>query len=386
MRVDTQNPKNPMRADLPRSTRESSTAPSVAQRYCDILASVALAAPDDNIEGQLTEAFELGRAAVDQGIPPDELTNMHHLAVMALADAHPQLGLAQIASQMTRPLMEMSMAYGLAFRQQMQSRYENMVNTRLEESRKLEAIGTLAAGIAHDFNNLLGSIVGFAEMAGDSFKEGEPGKYNIEQVLKASFRARDLVARMLTFARQSPAKAMAVDVVREVPEVIALLRASLLPSVELVFVAEVERARIWADPSQIQQIIMNLCINAADAMNDHGTIMIRLAPLSDASHQHAAGAQAAQHICLSVSDNGSGISPEALNRVFDPFFTTKAPGKGSGLGLSVVYGIVTSLGGNIKVESRTRGEQRGTEFKVVLPLLAWNEVEKEEQHGEHPGN
>jgi signal transduction histidine kinase len=350
----------------------------VAERYIQILSNVALADPKDNIECYLTEAFELGRSAVDKLIPPDDLTNIHHMAIMALASSHPQLSLVQVAERLTRPLMEMTMAYGMAFRQQMEQRYEGMINTRLEESRKLEAVGTLAAGIAHDFNNLLGSIVGFAEMAGDSLTDDAPGKYNIQQILNASFRARDLVARMLAFARQGPVKLIPVDAVSEVREAIALLRASLRPSVQIAFFITTESAKVLADASQIQQIIMNLCINAADAMNDCGTISIRLEPVREPDGIQAAGAQAVQRICLTVSDSGSGISPEALERVFDPFFTTKAPGKGSGLGLSVVYGIVTGLGGLIQAESRTHGERCGTEFRVVLPLLTSDESESKD--------
>lgn len=130
--------------------------------YFPILEQVAMAAIDADIEAWLAEAFELGRSMVDQMVPPDEVTNIHHEAILRLAKLHPELSLVQVADRLTRPLMEMSMAYGLAFREQMERRYEGMINTRLEQSRKLEAVGTLAAGIAHDFNNILGSIVGFA--------------------------------------------------------------------------------------------------------------------------------------------------------------------------------------------------------------------------------
>lgn len=343
------------------------------ERYTEILSSVALAPPDTNIEIYLTEAFELGRAMVDKMIPPDELTNIHHIGIMALVQSHPNLYLSQVAERLTRPLMEMSMSYGMAFRQQMERRYESMINIRLEESRKLEAVGTLAAGIAHDFNNLLGSIVGFTEMAGDRLKNDPLGESSIHQILNASFRARDLVARLLTFARQGKVELIEVDIVNEVQEAIALLRASLLPSVEIKFSTTLENAKILADVSQIHQIIMNLSINAADAMNDHGIIIIKLEAVEEVENvgnmevvsiNHSKNSQ---KICLTVSDTGSSIPPEILQRIFDPFYTTKAPGKGSGLGLSVVYGIVTGLGGAIQVASQ---KGRGTEFRIILPLLA----------------
>lgn len=342
------------------------------ERYFPILEQVAMAAMDADIEAWLADAFELGRAMVDQMVPPDEVMNIHHEAILRLAELHPQLSLAQVADRLTRPLMEMSMAYGLAFREQMERRYENMVNTRLEQSRKLEAVGTLAAGIAHDFNNILGSIVGFAEMAADDLPVGSVGKQNIQQILKASFRARDLVARMLSFARQSPVKSIRVDIVPQVREALALLRASLNPSVKLFFDFAMPQAVVLADPIQIQQIIMNLCINAADAMSGSGTITIRIDPAATVC---AAKEDLPLRVCLSVRDSGSGMPPEVLERVFDPFFTTKAPGKGSGLGLSVVYGIVTQLEGVIEVESRTSGTSTGTEFRVTLPLLDGNQVD-----------
>jgi signal transduction histidine kinase len=259
-----------------------------------------------------------------------------------------------------------------------------MINARLEQSRKLEAVGTLAAGIAHDFNNILGSIVGFAEMTGDDLPDGSAGKQNIHQILTASFRARDLVARMLAFARQSPVKPVHVDVVAEVREALALLRASLSPGVKLCFESNLAQATVLADPIQIQQIIMNLCINAADAMNECGTIVIRIDSVWTDS---ALDSEATSQICLTVTDTGSGMTPEVMERVFDPFFTTKAPNKGSGLGLSVVYGIVTQLQGVIEVKSRASGTGTGTEFKVLLPLLAFEQAGKkeryEEEHGSH---
>lgn len=235
------------------------------------------------------------------------------------------------------------------------------------ESRKLEALGTLAAGIAHDFNNSLGSIVGFAEMTADELADDSKGKSNIAQILKASFRARDLIARMLTFARQSPADAVTVDFAEQVREALALLRGSLRPAVQLSFhsgIATAAPLTIRADPTQIQQIVMNLCINAAHAIPDHGTIRVGIYPsgLIDGAPAKLAG-----DVCLTVADSGSGMSADVLERMFDPFFTTKASGKGSGLGLSVVHGIVKDLGGLIEAKSRSSGDDTGTEFRVFLP-------------------
>lgn len=251
-------------------------------------------------------------------------------------------------------------------REQIKQRYQGMVNSRLEKSAKLEAVGTLAAGIAHDFNNLLGSIVGFAEMAGDELPVDSVGKYSIEQVLIASFRARDIVARMLTFARQGADKpAVEVELVAQIRETIALLSISYKPDLDFRFYTDIEQATVMADPGHLQQIVMNLCINAADAMNHKGVVVVRIDPVTLDGDTPVGGKPG---ICLTVADRGHGISAAVQARIFDPFFTTKAPNKGSGLGLSVVYGIVTQLGGVISLQSRTRGSHCGTEFSVLLPL------------------
>jgi len=251
------------------------------------------------------------------------------------------------------------------------------------ESRKLEALGTMAAGIAHDFNNILGSIVGFAEMTGDELADDSNGKANVAQILKASFRARDLVARMLAFARKSSITPVAVDVVAEVRDTLTLLRASLRPSVHLSLRSAMDEeqspAVILADPTQIQQIVMNLVINAAHAIALHGTIRVDIDPLGQIQDKPP---HLVDGICLAVTDNGCGMTPEVLERMFDPFFTTKAPNEGSGLGLSVVYGIVTDLGGVIKARSPLDGGMTGTEFRVFLPLTN-DKLQTGETHGAH---
>ncbi len=241
------------------------------------------------------------------------------------------------------------------------------------KARKLEALGTLAAGVAHDFNNILGSIVGYAEMTGDDLPAGSNAKHNVGQILIASFRARDLAARMLDFSCPRQAQPVVVDIAAQVHEALVLLRASLPPTVKLSFHSGMGDASaiILADPTQIQQIVMNLCINAAHAMNNRGTVRVAVDPRG---RHDDAPSQYPDDICLSVTDSGSGITPEVMERMFDPFFTTKEPGKGTGLGLSVVHGIVASLGGVIDVQSLAEGGDTGTEFRVYLP------VEKNHSH------
>jgi light-regulated signal transduction histidine kinase (bacteriophytochrome) len=234
------------------------------------------------------------------------------------------------------------------------------------QSSKLEAVGTLAAGIAHDFNNILAGVVAYAELADDELPNGSEAKHHVAKIISGSFRARDLVVRMLDFARERPGDLVPVNIVFQVREALALLRASLPPSIELAFQSSITEGTIsvLADRTQIMQIVMNLCINAAHSMDDRGVIGIRIdaaAAFDDALPRQRDG------ICITVADTGTGMTPEVAERMYDPFFTTKAPGEGSGLGLSVVYGIVTAMGGDIKVESSTAAVGGGTQFRVFLP-------------------
>jgi len=242
-------------------------------------------------------------------------------------------------------------------------RVENEAKMR---SSKLQAVGTLAAGIAHDFNNILAAIVGFAEMTADDLPEESIAKRNVEQILSGSYRGRDLVARMLAFARASSMEPAAVDIVAEVTEALALLRASIRPSIELIVENQLadRSASVLAEPTKIMQIVMNLCINSSHAIENHGTISVGL---ESASNWPNAPPQLRDGICLTVTDTGSGMTAEVLERLFDPFFTTKAPGEGSGLGLSVVYGIVSAMGGIIEVHSSTAEIGRGTRFELFFP-------------------
>ncbi len=234
------------------------------------------------------------------------------------------------------------------------------------QSSKLEAMGTLAAGIAHDFNNILAGIVAYAELADDELPEGSEAKNNVAKIISGSFRARDLVVRMLDFARERPGDRVPVNIVVQVREALALLRASLQPTIDLAFQSSITdgAATILADRTQIMQIVMNLCINAAHAMDNRGVIRICIdaaAVFTDAPLELRDG------VCITVSDVGTGMTPEVVERIYDPFFTTKAPGEGSGLGLSVVYGIVSAMGGEIKVHSSTAAVGSGTQFRVFLP-------------------
>lgn len=335
---------------------------SLTARYADIVCRAVAADRPEVLESVLAEAFELGRELCELTLPPDEVMQYHHQAIVELAAKQPDLRLAQIAPRLTAPLLELSMAYGLAFRQQADFQQRHELQRRLEQASRLESIGTLAAGVAHDFNNILGSIIGFAEMTGDALPEASRERRNIEQIMQASHRARDLVARLLTFARQQPETLETVNVLTQVREALGLARASINSAIEMSLHSEFSEVLMLADSGHVQQIIMNLCLNAQDAMQAAGHIRLSIIRAPDSQGSLA-------QFCLCVRDSGSGMLPEIQAQVFNPFFTTKEPGKGSGLGLSVVHGIVAQLGGKVEIQSNMWGPERGTAVNIQLSAL-----------------
>ena len=236
----------------------------------------------------------------------------------------------------------------------------------LLHAQKMEAIGNLAGGVAHDFNNLLTAIRGYAELALGSMPEDNPIYADITQIKKASDQAASLTSQLLAFGRQQPLEARKMNVNEAVTGTDAMLRRLIGEDVELVAELQDDLSSVVADPTQVQQVIMNLVINARDAMSDGGTLTISTANVmvDEEALEPSTGSQAGKYVRLSVEDSGSGIEPAVLDRIFEPFFTTKEMGKGTGLGLSVVYGIVTQHGGYIDVESELGS---GTAFHVYIP-------------------
>ncbi len=243
------------------------------------------------------------------------------------------------------------------------------LETKLRQAQKMEAMGRLAGGIAHDFNNILTAILGHAEMAAFHLADS-PAKGNIEQVLKASARARDLVQQILAFSRQRPAEKKIILLDSVVHEATKLLRATIPAAVEISVHIPPAGAPVLADPSQIHQIIINLGTNAAHAMKDRGGRLeiglVKCTVGADLVRQFAQ-LHAGPHMCLTISDTGSGMDAGTLERLFEPFFTTKGPGEGTGLGLAVVHGIVQSHDGAISVESHPG---TGTVFRTYFPIVA----------------
>jgi len=255
---------------------------------------------------------------------------------------------------------------------------KKILNAQLHQAQKLEAIGTLAGGIAHDFNNILGAIVGYSEMIRDDLPPGSPSIQDIDQVTKASHRARDLVKQILSFSRQVEDQTIPVQPALIVKEAIALLRSSLPTTITINQDIDPDAGMILADPTQIHQIVMNLSTNAFHAMEVKGgtlTISLRKKILSQDDLDTVPDLQPGTFLQLSFKDTGEGVLPEIRERIFDPFFTTKEVGKGTGLGLSMVYSIVKSCNGSIVCDSRP-GE--GTEFRIILPALEGRAVQENE--------
>lgn len=240
---------------------------------------------------------------------------------------------------------------------------------QLQQSQKMQALGQLTGGIAHDFNNILAAILGYSNLALDRFapdKQGKLASY-LREVITASERARDLIAKMLMFTRtQSNASADVISPAAVIKEVLAMMRPSIPSSIQLKSRIE-DPLHIRMDAGELNQVLINLIINARDAINGYGTIEIRLhqVEVHDQICSSCLQRLSGTYLALEVSDNGSGIAPEHLSRLFDPFFTTKEVGKGTGLGLSMVQGILRRAGGHIVVESQPG---RGSQFRLLFPI------------------
>ena len=241
----------------------------------------------------------------------------------------------------------------------------DQAEAQLRQAQKLEALGTLAGGVAHDFNNILGIIMGYTELSKIQIREEIAVGKNLQEVLKACKRAKELVLQILAFCRRSEQKIVPIQIGLILKDAMKMIRSSLPSSIEVKTDVQT-KALAMADPTQIHQVLMNLCTNAAHAMPDSGVLDVKLTDfhLEPKSIPPHSGPQPGQYLKLTVTDTGHGIPPTVVDRIFDPFFTTKKTGEGTGLGLSVVHGIVESHGGTIEVNSH-RGA--GTTFTVLFP-------------------
>lgn len=248
--------------------------------------------------------------------------------------------------------------------------YEMQLEGQLRRAQRMEAIGTLAGGIAHDFNNTLASIITCTEMALEETSDGSTLRELLDVVLKSGMRGKNLVKQILTFSRQGEQERQEVRVDLVVSECLKLLRATLMPTIEIRLHIDKKLGLVFADPTQIQQIVMNLCTNAVHAMRGqaHGEMDMWLdnVDIDRLSVTNFGNLAPGPYLCLTVRDNGHGIDEKTIDRIFDPFFSTKGQSEGTGLGLSVIHGIVSNHGGAITVESKP---DQGSQFKVYLPRL-----------------
>ncbi len=249
------------------------------------------------------------------------------------------------------------------------------LEARLRQAVKLEAIGTMAGGIAHDFNNILAAILGYGDMARNAAAEGSTLKRYVGNVLAAAHRAKALIDQILTYSRSNRGQRTVVNVDEVVEETLDLVRVSLPADIELSAVLAARRVAVIADPTHIHQLIMNLCRNAEHAMSAGGKLTVALDVIDaneDAALSHGL-LPAGRYIRLRVQDTGCGMTPEVAARIFEPFFTTRESGTGTGLGLALVQGIVTDLGGAIDVASRPG---QGSMFNIYLPRSDAEAIEK----------
>ncbi len=245
---------------------------------------------------------------------------------------------------------------------------------KLQQAQKMEAIGTLAGGIAHDFNNILTAIIGYAEIAKLRLTGESRARESLEEVLRASDRAKDLVGQILSFSRQGQQQLLPAQIGPIVKEALKLLRASLPSTIQIKQDIDPDAGVVKADPTQIHQVLMNLCTNALHAMQERGgilTVSLRNWSVDEGFAFRSPGLEPGKYVRLQVQDTGYGIAPEVLDRIFEPYFTTKKTGEGTGLGLAVVHGIVKSHEGVITVSSN---REDGTAFDVFLPVIEGGEL------------
>ena len=248
--------------------------------------------------------------------------------------------------------------------------HEVGLQRQLRQAQKMEALATLSGGIAHDFNNILAIIITNVEMTLEDISEDSPLRKQLDLVLKAGLRGKTLVKQFLTISRQSEQPQRPVQIGTVVDECLNLLRATLPTTIEIRQQIKPDLGLIAADPTQIHQVIMNLCTNAGDAMQRNGGILDISATstlLSESDIVRYPGLKPGKYIKLVVADTGHGMSRDVLDRIFDPFYTTKSQGKGTGLGLAIVHSIIRNHGGHISVNSI---ETVGTTFVILLPQIA----------------
>jgi len=245
-----------------------------------------------------------------------------------------------------------------------------ILESKLQQAQKMEAVGTLAGGIAHDFNNILTPILGYAELTANMIPQSDPAAPHLKAIHNAGLRAKELVQQILTFSRQTAHEKKPLQPYPLVKETLKLLRSSLPATIEIRDNISRECGSILGDPTQVQQVVMNLCTNAYHAMREHGGVLAVSLKQVDIStgDSKVLGMEMEDgpYIVIEVSDTGCGMDTQTMSKIFEPYFTTKNKGEGTGLGLAIIHGIVKSYGGHITVYSEP---DKGTTFHVYLPKI-----------------
>ena len=247
---------------------------------------------------------------------------------------------------------------------------KDLLNIQLRQAQKMEAIGTLAGGIAHDFNNILGAVIGFADMAKEEVAAESQVHADLERILTAGHRAKDLVRQILTFSRQKDEEFFPTQIQLIIKEALKLLRAAIPAGIEIHQEIDPKCEAVLVDPTQIHQVIMNLCTNASYAMRKQGghlRVGLKNLDIGEDTSAYPLGIKAGRYVKLTVADSGEGMATEVLEHIFEPYYTTKPQGEGTGFGLSLVHGIISGLGGVIGVESELG---KGTAFEIYLPTAS----------------
>ena len=263
-------------------------------------------------------------------------------------------------------------------------REKDQLESQLRQAQKMEAIGTLASGIAHDFNNILGAIVGYAELARDDIQAGKSNTRDIEELIKAAWRAKNLVRQILTFSRKSTVLFEPMSLNRALQGMVQMLARTLPKDIAIELRPGPELPMIKGDAGQLEQVLMNLGTNARDAMPDGGRLVIETGKvfLDEEFCQQYLEVLPGPYVRLEVSDTGQGMGSLTLEHMYDPFFTTKEVGKGTGLGLSTIHGIVKSHGGHIFCASQPG---KGTSFTIYLPAIQKDVPEPDRTDEAHQG-
>lgn len=264
---------------------------------------------------------------------------------------------------------------------------QHQLEYRLRQAQKMEAIGTLAGGIAHDFNNILSAILGYTEMAKEDAPPGTQFTKDLDQVLSAGNRAKDLVKQILAFSRQSQVERIPIKMQSVIKEGVKMLRSSIPTTISITEDIDPQSGPVLADPTQVHQILMNLCTNAYHALELTGgtlSITVKTTFIGSDEQEMLVHVSPGEYIELTVTDTGVGIGPDVIEKIFDPYFTTKETGKGTGMGLAIIHGIMKEYGGAITVESQLG---KGSAFHVFFPVIKEDTLpEKQEPEDIPTGN